>query len=348
MKRANNLLLSQIPNLLLPWYRSHARDLPWRKSRNPYPVWLSEIMLQQTRVEAVKGYYARFLTALPTIGDLARVDDDKLMKLWEGLGYYNRAKNLKRAAEVVINKHGGVFPQSYSEILALPGIGPYTAGAVASICFGLPYPAVDGNVLRVYARLTAATDCVDLPAVKQRVSNELAEVISNIDPACFNQAVMELGALVCLPNGAPRCAVCPLAHLCRANAAGEQLQYPVRLKKKARRTEEITVFILTANQTLAVEKREPDGLLGGLWALPNIPGDLDERKALALVKNWGAEPVELIKCSRKKHIFTHVEWHMTGYYIQCRRQSSNFTWACDNQRADRVALPTAFRQFLDS
>ena len=347
MECSNHTLLLQVPEALLSWYQSKARELPWRKNRDPYRVWLSEIMLQQTRVEAVKGYYARFLAALPTIEDLARADSDRLLKLWEGLGYYNRAKNLKRAAEVILDKHGGMFPQTYNEILALPGIGPYTAGAITSICFGLPYPAVDGNVLRVYARLTATADCVDSPAVKRQITDELAGIMPHTDPATFNQAIMELGAIVCLPNGAPRCEVCPLAHLCKARAAGRQLQYPVRLKKKARRPEEMTVFILTANGALAVEKRAPNGLLGGLWALPNTPGELDERDALALAKAWGAEPVELVKCSRKKHIFTHVEWHMTGYYIQCRRQSPKFTWVCAKQRADRVALPTAFRQFLD-
>ena len=338
--------LPQLPNILLPWYRANARDLPWRRNRDPYRVWLSEIMLQQTRVEAVKGYYARFLQALPSIADLADVDDDKLMKLWEGLGYYNRARNLKRAAQVIIDAYGGAFPRTHAEILALPGIGPYTAGAIASICFGLPSPAVDGNVLRVYARLTATMDCVDLPAVKRRVTDELANILPDTDPAAFNQALMELGAMVCLPNGAPQCHACPLAQLCQARAAGTQLQYPVRRKKKARRVEELTVFILTSNGTLAVEKRESDGLLAGLWALPNVPDTLGEHEALALAKHWGADPIELTKCSRKNHIFTHVEWHMTGYYIQCRTACPPFTWVCDTQRSDRVALPTAFRQFI--
>ena len=339
--------MKEVPGALLPWYREHARDLPWRRDQDPYRIWLSEIMLQQTRVEAVKGYYARFLEALPTIRDLAEVDDDKLMKLWEGLGYYNRARNLQRAARVILADHGGVFPRTHAEILALPGIGPYTAGAIASICFGLPYPAVDGNVLRVYARLTALADCVDLPVVKQRVTEELAEIIPLDDPATFNQAVMEIGATVCLPNGAPRCGICPFGDLCRSRAAGTQLQYPVRQQKRARRMEEKTVFILTAHDALAVEKRESDGLLAGLWALPNVPGILDEAEALDLAKRWGVEPVELLKSSRKRHIFTHVEWHMMGYYIRCRIRSAEFTWVSDRERLEQVALPTAFRQFLD-
>ena len=343
-----NQLLAQVPGALLPWYQAHARDLPWRRDQDPYRVWLSEIMLQQTRVEAVKSYYARFLATLPTIEDLARVDDDRLLKLWEGLGYYNRAKNLKRAAGVIVSEYGGKFPETHETILALPGIGPYTAGAIASICFGLPYSAVDGNVLRVYARLTATADCVDLPAVKQAVTDALSALLPGTDPAMFNQALMELGAMVCLPNGAPRCDVCPLAHLCRAKAAGTQLQYPVRLPKRARRAEEMTVFILTTSDgALAVEKRGPEGLLGGLWALPNAPGILGETEALVLAKSWGVEPLELTQSSRKKHIFTHIQWDMMGYYIQCRVRSSQFVWVSARERAEAVALPTAFRQFLE-
>jgi len=339
-------LLRQIPALILPWYRVNARELPWRRDQDPYRVWLSEIMLQQTRVEAVRGYYTRFLAALPTIQDLAQVDEDRLLKLWEGLGYYNRAKNLKRAAQVITSDYGGVFPRTHREILALPGIGPYTAGAIGSICFGLPYPAVDGNVLRVYARLTATADCVDLPVVRTQITDDLTPLYHDTEPGALNQAIMELGATVCLPNGAPLCESCPLAPLCRAQAAGTQLSYPVRAKKKARRMEEKTVFILTSVESLAVEKRDDTGLLGGLWALPNVSGQLDEDAALALAASWGVEPLELTRSSRKKHIFTHVEWHMVGYYIQCRTQSPRFVWADEDTRSDRVALPTAFRQFL--
>ena len=294
----------------------------------------------------MRGYYNRFIDALPTILALAQVDDDRLLKLWEGLGYYSRAKNLKRAAQIIVAEHGGVFPRTHREILALPGIGPYTAGAIGSICFGLPYPAVDGNVLRVYARLMATSDCVDLPAVRTQITDDLSQLYHDTDPGELNQAIMELGATVCLPNGAPRCGSCPLAPLCRAQAAGTQLSYPVRAKKKDRRVEEKTVFILTSDKSLAVEKRDDTGLLGGLWALPNVPGQLDEDAALALAISWGVEPLELTRSSRKKHIFTHVEWHMIGYYIQCRTQSAQFIWADEDMRAERVALPTAFRQFL--
>jgi len=342
-----SMRLLQIPGFLLPWYQRNARRLPWRENADPYRVWISEIMLQQTRVEAVKGYYTRFLEALPTIRDLAQVSDDRLLKLWEGLGYYNRAKNLKRTALVIVDKYDGVFPQTHEEILALPGIGPYTAGAIASICFSLPYPAVDGNVLRVYSRIFALSESIDLPLVKKAVTEVLAPLYLEHDPAMLNQALMELGALVCLPNGAPLCDSCPLSRICSACASGTMRDYPVRTPKKARRMEQKTVFILTCGDKLAVYKREEGGLLGGLWALPNVPGSLDEQEALAQAVDWGVNPVELTYAKQKKHIFTHVEWQMRGYYIECRAESPQFVWANESERAERVALPTAFRQFLE-
>jgi len=339
--------LEQIPKFLLPWYEVNARRLPWRENRDPYRIWISEIMLQQTRVEAVKGYYTRFLEAFPTIRDLAVVSDDRLLKLWEGLGYYNRAKNLKRAALVIVDEYAGAFPRTHEEILALPGIGPYTAGAIASICFSLPYPAVDGNVLRVYSRVFALSESIDLPAVKKEVTEALAPLYLQSDPAMLNQALMELGALICLPNGAPLCDSCPLSHICCAYVAGTMRAYPVRTPKKARRVEEKTVFILTCGDKLAVYKRDEAGLLGGLWALPNVPGSLNEQEALEQASLWGVKPVELTYAKQKKHIFTHVEWQMRGYYIACRAESPQFIWVDESERADRVALPTAFRQFLE-
>ena len=348
MNDTHDTILRQIPGAILPWYGTHARDLPWRRTSRPYEIWLSEVMLQQTRVEAVRGYYSRFLAALPTIAHLAQVEEDRLLKLWEGLGYYSRAKNLKRAAQVIQSQYGGQFPRTYGEILSLPGIGPYTAAAIASICFSLPCPAIDGNVLRVYARVLTMEDCVDLPAVKQAVTEALSPLYQDVIPGDLNQALMELGALICLPNGAPQCNACPLASLCLGKAAGRARAYPVKAKKKPRRVEEKTVFILTVEEdSLAVEKREENGLLAGLWALPNVTGSLTEEEALALATGWGVHPIELIKSREKKHIFTHVEWHMRGFYLKCRTKSPAFTWATSQERSNRIALPTAFRQFLE-
>ena len=248
------------------WYASHARDLPWRQDREPYHVWLSEIMLQQTRAEAVKGYYTRFLAAVPDIPALAAADPELLRKLWEGLGYYSRVRNLQAAARQIMYEHGGVFPTACSAVRALKGVGDYTAGAICSICFDLPTPAVDGNVLRVLSRLTLDHRCIDDPAVKRAVRDELTAVYPQTGAGTLTQALMELGATVCLPNGAPRCEVCPMRELCAAARDGLWTGCPVRAKKAPRRVEELTVFALSCGGKLALRQRPEQGLLAGLWA----------------------------------------------------------------------------------
>ena len=272
-------MLEQLPVLLLPWFAEHRRDLPWRRDREPYHVWLSEIMLQQTRVEAVRGYYLRFLERLPDIAALASAPEDVLLKLWEGLGYYSRVRNLQKAAQCVMEQHDGEFPQELSAIRALPGIGDYTAGAIASICFEAPTAAVDGNVLRVILRLTV---CADSPAdvrVRRRIGEELSAVYPAGHCGDFTQALMELGATVCLPNGAPQCGACPLRALCEAHAQGTELQFPTKPPKKPRRIEQRTVFVLQCGDRLAVCKRPSHGLLAGLWQLPDVPGKLETADA---------------------------------------------------------------------
>ena len=337
-------ITSQIPALLLPWFSKNARSLPWRETSDPYRVWVSEIMLQQTRVAAVIGYYQRFLTALPTITHLAEVSEDALLKLWEGLGYYSRARNLKRAAQIIVADHGGVFPNTYEEMLALPGIGPYTAGAVSSISFSLPHPAIDGNVLRVFARIFAQETPLD--KLKKPVHEALLPLYTDKNPGALNQALMELGATVCLPNGMPHCETCPLASFCVAQAQKNPLAYPVRPAKTKRPIEEKTVFILRVGDELAFCKRDSKGLLAGLWALPSVSGILEEEAAIAQVRAWGLNPTQLTKSSHKKHIFTHIEWQMRGFYFHCKEKSAFFTWVSDEKRASDLALPTAFRQFL--
>ena len=297
---------SALPGRLLPWYEQNRRDLPWRRDREPYHVWLSEIMLQQTRVEAVKGYYARFLAALPTVEALAEADPELCHKLWEGLGYYSRVRNLQKAAQVIVQNLGGVFPRDYAGIRALPGVGDYTAGAVGSISFELPTPAVDGNVLRVAARLALDDRPVDRPAVKRELTAALAEIYPRGRCGDFTQALMELGATVCLPGGAPRCEACPLADLCEAHRAGAELTVPVRTAKKPRRQEAMTVFVLEAPQGLALRKRPNTGLLAGLWELPHVPGLLEPAEALDQAAAWGIRVTELQRQAEKRHIFTHV------------------------------------------
>ena len=336
---------SQLPDLLLPWYESNKRDLPWRHDREPYHVWLSEIMLQQTRVEAVKGYYSRFLTALPTIKSLAGADPEQLNKLWEGLGYYSRVRNLQKAARQIMELHGGAFPTDYASVRALAGIGDYTAGAVCSICFDLPTPAVDGNVLRVCSRLTADDAPIDKPQTKKALTDALAAVYPTDRCGDFTQALMELGATVCLPNGAPKCEACPLSGICLAHRNDLTACLPVKSAKKPRKNEDMTVFILDCDGRYALQKRPNKGLLAGLWEFPHAPGTLEAEEALAQLEAWGVRPREVIRSSDKIHIFTHIQWNMRGWYIRVGHAPSSFTWAAEQELDTVYALPTAFRQF---
>ena len=339
--------LKQLPDLLLPWFAAHRRALPWRADRAPYHVWLSEIMLQQTRVEAVRGYYARFLATLPDVPALAAADPGLLRKLWEGLGYYSRVRNLQVAARQLVAQYGGEFPREYAAVRALPGIGDYTAGAICSICFELPTPAVDGNVLRVWSRLRADPRHVG-EALRRDVRAALAEIYPPGRCGDFTQALMELGATVCLPNGTPRCADCPLSAKCRSRENDGWRQYPVRMEKKPRRVELLTVFALRCGGALAVEQRPAKGLLAELWQLPNVPGHLDVQAALTQAEAWGAKPRGPERVLTRTHLFTHVEWRMRCYYLDCAAQPERFIWADEAALAQQIALPTAFRMFLDA
>ena len=338
--------LSELPRLLLPWYQQNHRELPWRTDRQPYHVWLSEIMLQQTRVEAVKGYYTRFLSALPDIPALAGCDDELLHKLWEGLGYYSRVRNLKKAAQVIMERYDGVFPTNHAQVLALPGIGAYTAGAICSIAFNQPTPAVDGNVLRVVSRLTDDPSPIDLPETKRRV-NRLLSGIYPAEAGDFTQALMELGATVCGPNRAPDCGRCPCKGLCLGFQKGTAEKLPVKSPKKQRRQEDHTVFILSCDGRFALEKRPEKGLLAGLWQFPNRPGKLDTRAALDAVTAMGLHPRELLREVEKTHIFTHIQWNMKGIYLEVAEAGGSFLWFTEEEINSQAALPTAFRQFWE-
>ena len=335
-----------LPRLLLPWYRENRRVLPWREDREPYHIWLSEIMLQQTRVEAVKGYYTRFLSVLPDIASLAVCDDDVLHKLWEGLGYYSRVRNLKKAAQVIMDQYHGVFPTSYNEVIALPGIGAYTAGAICSIAFSQPTPAVDGNVLRVVSRLTDDDSPIDLPETKKRVTALLEEIYPP-EAGEFTQALMELGATVCGPNRKPDCEHCPCAGICLGYQRGTAEQLPVKSPKKERRQEDRTVFILSCDGSYALEKRPNRGLLAGLWQFPNVSGHLSTDQALEAVESMGLHPREILRESEKKHIFTHIQWNMKGIYLEVDKPEGSFQWFTQQEINTQAALPTAFRQFWE-
>ena len=332
-----------LPRLLLPWYRENRRVLPWREDRAPYHIWLSEIMLQQTRVEAVKGYYTRFLSVLPDIASLAGCDDDVLHKLWEGLGYYSRVRNLKKAAQVIMDQYHGVFPTSYEEVIALPGIGAYTAGAICSIAFSQPTPAVDGNVLRVVSRLTDDDSPIDMPETKKRVTALLEEIYPP-EAGDFTQALMELGATVCGPNRKPDCEHCPCSGICLGYQRGTAEQLPVKSPKKERRQEDRTVFILSCDGSYALEKRPNRGLLAGLWQFPNVSGHLSTDQALEAVENMGLHPREILRESEKKHIFTHIQWNMKGIYLEVAKPEGSFQWFTQQEINTQAALPTAFRQ----
>lgn len=339
-------ILSQLPSALLPWYGRSRRELPWRADREPYHIWISEIMLQQTRVEAVKGYYARFLEALPSIAHLANCDDDVLHKLWEGLGYYSRVRNLKKAAQVIMERHGGVFPQTHADILALPGIGDYTAGAICSIAFGRPTPAVDGNVLRVVSRLLDDPAPIDLPTTKKKVTAALAEIYPE-EAGDFTQALMELGATLCGPNRAPECEKCPCRDFCLGHQKGTAAKLPVKSPKKEKRQEDRTVFILSCDGKYALEKRPDRGLLADLWQFPNVSGHLDTAQTIAALESMGLQPRELLREVFRKHIFTHIQWNMKGIYLEVADTAGDYQWFTAEEINTQAALPTAFRLFWE-
>lgn len=339
-------ILEKLPEALLPWYFKNRRDLPWRADREPYHILVSEVMLQQTRVEAVKGYYSRFLKELPDIESLANADDGALYKLWEGLGYYSRVRNLKKAAQVIVEDFHGSFPCEYPQILSLPGVGQYTAGAICSIAFDQPTPAVDGNVLRVVSRLLNDPTPIDLPALKKQVSQEL-EGIYPPQAGDFTQALMELGATLCGPNREAECTRCPCREFCLAYHAGSQNKLPVKSPKKERRQEDMTVFILSCDGYFALERRSESGLLAGLWQFPNVSVKMSVPNAIAYVEEMGTKPKEILRKVEKKHIFTHIQWNMRGIYMEVSKMTGSYTWLHYKQIEDTVALPTAFRKFFE-
>lgn len=342
--------LDEIVTPLITWYHKNRRDMPWRADKEPYHVWVSEIMLQQTRVEAVIPYYERFMKQFPTVEALAACDDEALFKAWEGLGYYSRARNLKKAAQTICEEYKGQFPNEYEEIFRLSGIGAYTAGAISSIAFEKAHAAVDGNVLRVITRLTQ--DCSDImdTRFRRQVTEELEKIYPLKERGDFTQSLMELGAVVCVPNGKPKCGECPLAFGCGAYQNNTQLEYPVKKKKAARKIEEKTILILTFQNKTAIDKRSQTGILSGLWELPNIDGKQTKqqiRKWLADKKITAGNIRRLSNGRRQlKHIFTHVEWHMTCWAVDCEsvREGNGFTWVSSEQLENEIALPTAFKK----
>lgn len=333
-------LSKEFAETLLIWYEENKRVLPWRGEPTPYETWVSEIMLQQTRVETVKPYFLRWTEAFPTVRDLAQADEETVLKLWEGLGYYSRARNLLKAAKTVCAEYGGELPRDKKELQKLPGIGAYTAGAILSIAFGEKEPAVDGNVLRVVSRLTADPFDVTDVKVRERVADALRPLMPD-KTSDFTQAMFEIGALVCLPDADYRCEICPLRSFCAAYQRNEQDDFPVKPTKKAKKEEDLTVFVLRYDGKYALRKRPDKGLLAGLYELPNVKGTLPvedvEKRYPGVVK----------KLPPATHIFTHVLWRMTGYVVDLSSPLSEdgLFFVTAEEIEKKYSLPSAFSAY---
>lgn len=339
---------------LMEWFQKNARVLPWRENPVPYKVWVSEIMLQQTRVDTVKPYYERFLKQLPDVWALASCPEDELLKLWEGLGYYSRVRNMQKAALIVCREYGGHLPSQREKLMELPGIGSYTAGAIASIACGKPEPAVDGNLLRVLSRMTGSRDCIDEISVRRDWEDICREVLvknsGQADPGQVNQALMDIGATVCLPNGEPACGRCPFTGICRAEAEGTALQIPVRKAARARRIEARTILLIRDSRSVLIRRRPESGLLAGMWEFPGLEGHAGLRQVEAYTESLGLKPMGFRMLPEAKHVFSHVEWHMTGWMVSVRSLGEAdlrdaFRSASAEEIAGKYAVPAAFASY---
>lgn len=341
--------LDLIAEPLLKWYDAGRRILPWREEPTPYHVWLSEIMLQQTRVEAVKPYYDKFLKRLPDIASLAAVEEEELLKLWEGLGYYNRARNLKKSAMQIVAEYGGEMPPDYERLVKLSGVGSYTAGAIASIAFGQAVPAVDGNVLRILSRLRMDDRDILDARVKKSIEEELRGIIPKDRPGDFNQALMELGAVVCVPNGSPKCGECPWGELCQARKQDRIAEYPKKAPKKSRTIEKKTILVIQYGRQIALSRRPERGLLAGMYEFPSMEGHQEEEKVLEYLRKAGVVPLRIRKLEPSKHVFTHKEWHMTGYLIRVDDLSGmgEYVFVDPAEMRSKYPIPSAFAAYME-
>jgi A/G-specific adenine glycosylase len=348
--RINQQSINSFQSKLFAWYTANARILPWRDNPSPYRVWVSEIMLQQTRVKAVLPYFERFIEEVPTIHDLAALPEDRLMKLWEGLGYYSRARNLKKAACILVEQFHGELPSTRKELQALPGIGHYTSGAIASIAFGAREPAVDGNVLRVLARVSGNLGDLQDKAVRRELESLAELLLPEEKSGDFNQALMELGAVICLPGGRPKCEQCPVQTFCEACRQGAAGKIPVKSVKPARRIEQRTVFVICSSGQTAVRRRPEKGLLSGLWEFPNIEGHLSLEECNEVLEEWGIQTTNITALKNAKHVFTHLEWHMLGYFVDAKAAEgepfTGFHWIKNEEIMDQYSIPSVFQAYL--
>jgi A/G-specific adenine glycosylase len=308
--------VKQFQEQLLSWYGDNKRTLPWRENQDPYRVWVSEIMLQQTRVDTVIPYFERFTELFPTLQDLANADEEKVLKAWEGLGYYSRVRNLQTAVKEVCKSYGGKVPDTPREIASLKGVGPYTAGAILSIAYGVPEPAVDGNVMRVLSRILLIEDDISKPKTRILFENAVRELISHEDPSSFNQAMMELGALICTPRS-PACLLCPMRELCKGFEEGKQNELPVKLgKTKVRKTKMTAGILIGKDGRFLIHKRPSEGLLANMFEFPNTEyiGETKNAETEALIgyldENIGVNALLEEKAGYIEHVFSHLKWEI--------------------------------------
>lgn len=339
-------LLKEIRQPIVEWYQQNKRELPWRKEKNPYHIWISEIMLQQTRIEAVKQYYEQFLKQIPNIQALSEIEEEKLLKLWEGLGYYNRARNLKKAAQIVQEKYHGQMPKRYQELVELPGIGEYTAGAISSIAYDECVPAVDGNVLRVISRVVGSKEDVLESKTKKKFTEKIKEIMPK-QAGNFNEGLMELGELVCIPNGEPLCEKCPLQKICIAKNENLTNIIPVRNPKIKRKKEEVTVFLLEKEGKFAIRKRRKTGLLANMYEFPNITRKIGKKEIEKVLEDWKLVGKDVKRIGTHHHIFSHIEWNMIGYRVQVKVENDEFIWKKKEEILEKYAIPGAFVPFRD-
>lgn len=340
------MIENEIIEPLLQWYKNNKRILPWRLDKDPYHVWISEIMLQQTRIEAVKEYYKRFMQELPTIQDLAEISEDQLLKLWQGLGYYNRARNLQKSAKIIMSDYHGVFPNQYEQILSLPGIGEYTAGAIGSICFSLKRPAIDGNVLRVMMRLQNCYDNIDSVMTRNKVKQQLLDIMPE-NSGDFNEAIMELGETICLPNTMPKCDICPLSSFCHANKNSTQLNIPIKEDKKLKKIENYTVLLFIDKNKVAIMKRQENGLLHNLWQFPTMEKINSKKELIDWLNKHKIEIDKIVLGNNYKHVFTHKIWDNQIYIVYVKNSISQYTWVTLEQLEKEFAIPTAFMPVVE-
>ena len=343
----NNNEFNATSNILM-FYDEHKRSLPWRNNPNPYYVLVSEIMLQQTRVDTVIPYFERFINALPDISSLASVSDEVLYKLWQGLGYYARVRNLKKAASMIMLEYNGVLPNDYESLMKLPGVGHYTAGAILSIAFNQKFTAVDGNVLRVFTRFYGIKDSIKEELTKKKIESLVYQLYPENRASDFTQALMEIGALICLPNGEPLCDTCPLKDKCYAYIQNEQSLIQLKELKKDKDRVLLTVFILKYNDLIALHKRPDTGLLASLWELPNVEGHL----SLEETKTWLNDNSFKFDVVKKgivySHVFTHKIWDMISYEIKLKELPSHndYEFASVMDVKNIYSIPTAFTGFF--